>query len=70
MERAANFCRPPPAADRFARYFCETTAVLCEPYCAVTELFATLAPVAWEIVAMLPVPTWSAIWVLLPATAC
>ena len=33
-----------PAAS--SRYFCETTATLCEPNCAVNEVFATFAPVA------------------------
>ena len=51
---AASFWPAASVVDRVARYFCDTTAVLCEPYCAVTEVLVTLAPVAWVVVAMLP----------------
>jgi hypothetical protein len=41
-----------PAA--FHAYFCVTTAVLCDPNCAVTEVLATLALAVCVVVALLP----------------
>ena len=40
-KKAAGVCPPLEV-----RYFCVTTATLCEPYCAVNEVLATFAPVA------------------------